>query len=332
MDQPTPTIRILRPGTFTSVEGKSITFGQAELAAIAAGYDADQDPAPLVIGHPQMDHPAYGWVGSLAVENGELVAHPSTIDPSFAERVRKGDYRKVSARLYEPNNPHNPKPGSFYLKHIGFLGAHAPGVKGLGTVQFAEGEPDTLVTIQTEPEDSMTAPKKTDDKPKADPAQEASFAERETALAQRERDLEQRETAQREAASAARHADNVSFAESLVNAAKMAPAGKDLLVGVLDQLGEHEAAATVSFGEGVTLAPDAALKKLLGDATPLVSLGEAAKPEPKVAGVASFAAPAGYQVDPGQAQLHADAKRIQAEKPGRPWMDCVRDAQALQAA
>ena len=136
----TPTIRILKPGTFASVEGTKVTFGLAELHAIADGYDPESDPAPLVIGHPKMDDPAWGWVGSLAVEDGQLVAHPATIEASFAERVRKGDYRKVSAQLYEPGNPHNPKPGQYYLKHIGFLGAHAPGVKGLGSVQFAEGD------------------------------------------------------------------------------------------------------------------------------------------------------------------------------------------------
>ncbi len=334
MDQPDPTnppaIRILRAGTFTSVEGKAITFGQAELEAIAAGYDADADPAPLVIGHPKMDDPAYGWVGSLAVEDGELVARPSAIDPSFAERVRKGDYRKVSARLYEPNNPHNPKPGAFYLKHVGFLGAHAPGVKSLGTVQFAEGEPDTLVTIQTEPEETVMTGKTTDTAKPADNA-EASFAEREARLAERESAITQRETEHRTAAAKARHDDNVSFAETLIGAAKLAPAGKELLVGVLDQLGELDANATVSFGEGQSLRPAAALKKLFDGARPLVSLGEAAPREKTGAGVASFAAPAGYEVDPAQAQLHADAKRIQAAAPNRPWMDCVREAQAAAA-
>ena len=327
MDQK-PSIRILRSGTFTSVEGKSLTFGPSELAAIAAGYDPESDPAPLVIGHPKMDDPAWGWVGSLAIDNGELVAHPSDIDDQFAERVRKGDYRKVSARLYEPDNPHNPRPGQYYLKHVGFLGAHAPGVKGLGTVQFAEGEPDNLVTIQTEPEETMDpkSKKQPDDK-------EVSFAEREAELERREREADEREAKATKAAADARHDSNVSFAEGLVNDAKLAPAGKDLLVGVLDGLGELDADATVSFGEGQSIAPDAALRKLLGDATPLVSLGEAApKGKRQRAGHVSFAAPSGYEVDPDQAQLHAEATKIRSANPKRAWMDCVREAQATLAA
>lgn len=336
MDQK-PTIRILRPGTFTSVEGKAITFGQAELRAIAEGYDPAGDPAPLVVGHPKIDDPAFGWVGRLSIEGDVLVAHPDRIDASFADQVRKGDYAKVSAQLYEPDNPHNPKPGQFYLKHVGFLGAHAPGVKSLGTVQFAAGDEGETVTIQTEPnpkEDPMG------DKPTKDTTtagtQEVSFAERETELARREQALEQREKEQSEAASKARHDANVTFAEGLVSEAKLAPAGKDLVIGVLDTLGGMEPDATVSFGEGdsaQSMAPVAAFRKLLQGAGTIISLGEAApkKKGKTAASVASFAAPSGYTVHDEDAALHAEAKRIQAGSPGKPFMDCVREAEAALA-
>ena len=162
--------------------------------------------------------------------------------------------------------------------------------------------------------------------------QEASFAEREAELERRQRELDERDAAAKKAAADVRHEANASFAESLVNEAKLAPAGKDLLVGVLDGLGELDADATVSFGEGQSIRPDAALKKLLADATPLISLGEAAPKDKTKAGFVSFAAPAGYEVDPDQAQLHAEASRIRSANPKRSWMDCVREAQATLAA
>ncbi|WJY18685.1 hypothetical protein QQS45_00070 [Alteriqipengyuania flavescens] len=355
MDQTPPRIRILKQGTFRSVEGKTVTFGAADLAAIAAGYDADSDPAPLVIGHPEMDDPAYGWVGSLAVEDGELVARPDRISPAFAERVRQGDYRKVSARLYEPAHPHNPKPGNWYLKHVGFLGAHAAGIKGLGTVQFAECEPGEAITIHTEPETekepAMATPTATPSAQTAAPAEtapaqtasaatspnESSFAERSAALDRREADIAKREADQAKAAKAARHAANVSFAEGLIGEAKLAPAGKDLVIGVLDALGELETDAEVSFGEGdaaKSLSPDAALKTLLSGGGTIVSLGESAKPEAKGAASVStgFAAPPGYTVDQDQAALHAEATKIRSATPAKPWMDCVREAQASLAS
>ena len=312
MDQTPPIIRLARSGTFTSNEGVAVSFTEAMFGQIAAAYDRAADPAPLVIGHPALDDPAYGWVDSLAVENGELIARPSDVEPAFAEAVREKRYAKVSARFYPPEHPANPKPGVWYLKHIGFLGAHAPGIKGLGTVQFADGADDGAATFDfSESEDNIM--------------DEASFAERTTALDERERKIAAREEQARKDAIAALHANNVSFAEGLIADAKLAPAGKELLVGVLDNL---DAVAVVSFGEAGEMAPAAALKKLLGAAVPLVSFAEHGKRREDEKSYTSFAAPEGYEVDPAQSELHAKATRIQQDNPGIGWMDAVKRAQA----
>ena len=321
MDQAPPTIRLARVGKFTSNEGVEVSFSEEMLAQIAAAYDPTADPAPLVVGHPRLDDPAYGWVDSLVVEGGELVARPGAdIEPSFAEMVRARRFPKVSARFYPPDSPANPKPGAWYLKHIGFLGAHAPGIKGLGTVQFSEGDDQGVATIDfpTTHEDDMS--------------KEASFAERETALSERENSLAQRETAlaeQERAAKAAAakliHDGNVSFAEGLAGDGKLAPVGVGLLVGVLDHL---DASAVVSFGEAGEMAPADALKKLFDSAVPLVSFGEHGKKPKDEKSYVSFAAPEGYDVDPAQAELHARAKKIQQANAGLSWIDAVKRAEA----
>jgi hypothetical protein len=317
----TPSIRIARLGTFTSNEGVQVSFGAAELAAAAAAYDPDSDPAPLVIGHPKLDDPAYGWVSGLAVEGDALVAKPDQVEASFAELVRAGRYPKVSARFYPPQHPANPKPGAWYLKHIGFLGAHAPGIKGLGTVQFADGSDEGAVTLDfSEGDETVTK------------ITEASFAEREALLAARESELAAREgsIAAREAADAkraaeARHAGHVSFAESLVEKALLAPAGKELVVGLLDHF---DATAVVSFGEAGEMPPADALRKLLETGQPLIDLGERGGKPAGEASYVSFAAPDGYDVDPEAADLHARATKIQQEKPELDWMACVKLAQS----
>lgn len=309
-------IVIMRPGTFTSVEGTQVSFSAADLAAIATSYDPSADPAPLVVGHPQLDAPAYGWAKALRMDGDRLVADPEKVEPAFAEAVSEGRYARISSSFYPPDHPANPKPGGWYLKHIGFLGGAAPAVKGLGIVQFREAvDQAPLATFETQ-EKNVT------DKT-------VSLAEREAEIVAREAALNEREQAAAKAARDALHAANVSFAEGLVTEAKLAPAGKDLLVGVLDSL---EAVKTVSFGEAGELAPAAALKKLLTGAKPLVSLGEAA-PADKTAksGAVSFAAPPGYTVDPGRAALYQRAKAIQASQPNTPWMTCVSLAEAEQA-
>ncbi|WP_275100142.1 peptidase [Sedimenticola hydrogenitrophicus] len=61
--------------------------------------------------------------------------------------VDKGRFKKVSASFYPPTHPANPVPGVYYLRHVGFLGAQPPAVKGLKAVEFAD-EADGIVTIE----------------------------------------------------------------------------------------------------------------------------------------------------------------------------------------
>lgn len=315
-------IRIFRPGTFTSVEGRVVSFGTAELQAIADSYDASRDPAPLVVGHPKIDHPAYGWVGSLSVEGDTLVAYPDRVEPSFAELVNAGRYAKISAQFYPPDHGSNPTPGAWALKHVGFLGAVAPAVKGLGTVSLADGDAGALITIEQDTQETvMPKPTQNDDA--------ASFAERAAKLDERETALAQREKDAAAAARAARHNDHVSFAEGMTREGKLGKIGGDILVTLLDELGDKQ--EPVSFGEGDAnkMTPVAAMKKLMGGAQPLVSFAEIGKGGDKSgAALASFAAPPGYDVDPAQAAIYARARELQDDNPKLKWMDAVRRAQA----
>ena len=135
-------IHIFRPGRHTSMQGATIDFGESDLIATANAYDPARHEAPLVIGHPRADAPAWGWVGGLTADKGGLFAAPHQLDPAFAEMVRAGRFKKVSASFYTPDSPHNPVPGVYYLRHVGFLGAQPPAVKGLAPVNFAEGDTD----------------------------------------------------------------------------------------------------------------------------------------------------------------------------------------------
>lgn len=135
-----PRLAIFRSGQHQAVDGRTLNFTAADLQQIAAGYDPANDGAPLVVGHPSIDAPAYGWARSLSVEGDTLYAVPDQVDAQFAEMVNAGRFKKISSSVYLPDSPGNPKPGQFYLRHIGFLGAAAPGVKGLKPASFAQGD------------------------------------------------------------------------------------------------------------------------------------------------------------------------------------------------
>lgn len=143
------TIQIFKPGKHVAMSGAALSFSESDLAATAAAYDPAKHEAPLVVGHPKTDGPAYGWVKSLAFAgtptssgraDGALEAVPHQVDPAFAEMVARGAFKKISASFYAPDSPSNPVPGVYYLRHVGLLGAQPPAVKGLRNPQFADTE------------------------------------------------------------------------------------------------------------------------------------------------------------------------------------------------
>lgn len=134
------TIQIFKPGKHVAMSGAALSFSETDLAATAAAYDPAKHEAPLVVGHPKHDDPAYGWVGKLAFADGALDVEPVQVNTDFAELVASGAFKKISASFYSPDSPSNPVPGVYYLRHVGFLGAQPPAVKGLRNPCFADAE------------------------------------------------------------------------------------------------------------------------------------------------------------------------------------------------
>ncbi len=126
-------IAILRTGTHTASNGQAVTLTTAVLDRIVSSYDPSFHEAPVCIGHPADSKPAFGWVGELRRQGEILSARLKDLSPMFAEAVRKGFFRKRSASIYPDLEGKGP-----YLKHIAFLGAVPPAIKGLPDVSFSE--------------------------------------------------------------------------------------------------------------------------------------------------------------------------------------------------
>ena len=137
-------LHIFKPGRHITVAGEAIEFSEADIAATAAAYNPKIHKAPIVKGHPAIDAPAQGWAEALQANERGLYALPSKVDPAFAEEVRAGRWGAVSAKFYRPDAANNPVPGTWYLRHIGVLGAQPPGVKGLEAPEFAEADADSV--------------------------------------------------------------------------------------------------------------------------------------------------------------------------------------------
>lgn len=137
-------IHIFRAGKHTASAGQVIEFTAADLQGLVDSYDPSLHEAPIVAGHPKDNGPAFGWVGGMTLSGSNVYATPQQLNADFAEQVQAGAYKKVSASLYTPDHPSNPKPGSYYLRHVGFLGAQPPAIKGLEAISFSDGEGDIV--------------------------------------------------------------------------------------------------------------------------------------------------------------------------------------------
>lgn len=119
---------VFRCGTHTDHSGVQRTISAVDIDRAIAAYEPGS--APLVVGHPKLNAPAYGWVDEFR-RLGDLVqAKASQVAPEFAAAVKAGRWKKRSI-AFGPD---------MHFRHVGFLGAAAPAVKGLRDIVFADKE------------------------------------------------------------------------------------------------------------------------------------------------------------------------------------------------
>lgn len=133
------TFPVFRPGLFTAMSGQDCHFSDGDVRTMAAVFSPATRPAPLCLGHPTDDRPVYGQVKGLTCKEGKLYA-TAEFSEELHGLVRQGCYRYVSASFFSPQEMRNPRRGAYYLRHVGFLGAVPPAVKGLGPVTFCESD------------------------------------------------------------------------------------------------------------------------------------------------------------------------------------------------
>lgn len=137
-------INIFRAGTHTDSSGTKMDFTEDMLKAAVSNYSPSIHEAPIVVGHPTTNGPAWGWIEKLEYSDGNIYAIPKQVNADFADQVQQGAYKKVSASWYLPDAPNNPSPGALSLRHVGFLGAQPPAVKGLQAIEFNETDDATI--------------------------------------------------------------------------------------------------------------------------------------------------------------------------------------------
>jgi hypothetical protein len=301
---PAKPLNIFRPGRHLAMSGQAFEFSESDLQATVAAYNPALHEAPLVVGHPRLDLPAYGWVQALAFSEGGLDATPAQVNTDFADMVAAGAFKKISASFYAPDAPQNPVPGIYYLRHVGFLGAAAPAVKGLRQPSFADDE----VGVLTFGEDSLspTVTPSTTEESTVTKEEAAQLRTQATQQANRIADLEAAAVA---ATRTTQHAAHTAFCEAQPG---VLPAWREVAVATLDHFAVQ--ASPVEFGEGEHKAALAdRFKDFLTALPAVVQFGEAATRERAAAEHAAGAAGEAAEED-AQFGESADPERLAQHK------------------
>ncbi len=137
----TRVFELFRAGTHTAMNGAAYSFAPDDLRNMVAAYSSARRPAPLCPGHPEDDRPALGYVHDLHINSdATCLFAQAEVSGTLIGMVRAGQFNAVSAAFYAPDVPANPRPGVYYLKHVGMLPpSMPPAVKNMAGLAFAAG-------------------------------------------------------------------------------------------------------------------------------------------------------------------------------------------------
>ncbi len=272
-------IAIFKVGKHTATNGETLNATADYLRSVVASYDKNNHQAPAVIGHPKDNSPAYGWVTAINFneQEGILYADFEQVEPQFQQMLKDGRFKKRSASFYPPNHPSNPTKGKPYLRHVGFLGAMPPSVKGLKdfsdddtdciTFEFNEFINTNFNEFTTNKEDNSMSKDKQDKSNTSNPPQspldkggsgvvdfaeqQAQLTAKEQALADREAEIAKREAEFAKQQQEAKTAEFSEYCDSLIKTGQVVPAEKSAIVEVMMTLDGSD--KTFDFAEGDTV-------------------------------------------------------------------------------
>jgi hypothetical protein len=246
--------KIGRTGLHTAMSGQQVQLTEADFDKVVATYNPKDHEAPLVLGHPVNNGPAFGWVDSLKREGEYLLAQFAQVPDSLKKAVDNGHYKKVSMSLYPDGT----------LRHVGLLGATPPAIKGLGDINLGSGEDTTEIHFDFSETPGQPAPNQPDipgtentmgdkeliEKLKADNARlekEKADADKSAADANKAKEAAEKSFAEAQAAKAKEA--RTAKVDALIKDGKVLPAEKDRILAFAERLG-GKPGDEICFSEG----------------------------------------------------------------------------------
>lgn len=226
---------IFRAGDY----GDKGTYTETDLDGMIASFNTE-DQVPIVVGHPQTDSPAWGWLAELKRSGSVLMGRIGELHRDFAQALSEGKFRNRSVRIVRTES--GPK-----LLHLGFLGAILPHVEGLKqTAQFAGDGECADFRFELPGNRRHDGKEEEMDKDEQIKKLQDDLAAEKAARAQERQDAEK-------AATEAKKAEFARFVETeMVAKGKLPQARKDEVVGFMMSLPAGESADFSYGSEGET--------------------------------------------------------------------------------
>ncbi len=119
-------VELFKAGEQTDSLGNTQNFTTADLDDMVNNHES----FPIVIGHPKVDAPAYGWSAELKRDGDSLFGKFENVESQFSDMVENKRFPNRSVRI-------NKTDGGFKVAHVGFLGAIPPAIPGLKQLEFS---------------------------------------------------------------------------------------------------------------------------------------------------------------------------------------------------
>lgn len=122
--------KVFTAGWHTDSNGNKKLWTTDDLDRMVTLFNPSFHEPPVVIGHPSDNAPAFGWVEAIKRVGNDLLLKYRDVAPEFSDWVGRKLYKKKSIAVYPDGS----------LRHVGYLGAMPPAVKGLPDFAFKDGD------------------------------------------------------------------------------------------------------------------------------------------------------------------------------------------------
>jgi hypothetical protein len=124
--------QIFKTGEHTDSTGNKRIWTKDDLDKICYQFENVHSTVPICVGHPRTNSPAYGWIKDVKRIGESLYCSFKDVKDEFKAAVKQGLFKNRSISLDKDLN----------IRHIAFLGAQAPAIKGLEEFCFVDSQND----------------------------------------------------------------------------------------------------------------------------------------------------------------------------------------------